>query len=561
MRSPKNGFVRLLLHCVVGLACVAIGQRPLQAQERYTPHSPEVQAMVEKGVAFIETSQIRDIGPVSLHAIAICEAWKRYHNGELPTDNPIVVRSVQSASGYTLNEQGEATDNNTMYEPCVASILLGIVDPVKYAPNIKAVLTLIENRQQPSGCWKYKAEGGSPLLGDTSQTQYSCLATWMAAKAGQQVKPEMIEKALDWLAKTQTSQGGWAYRAIASDQGSGGGGETLSMTAAGAGGMYMLLDAVDAKNVFGPKGAKRAGADLPAFITVYTPDAPEAAEQAVSAKANIDTAVVTACMSSAGQFFGQHFVPDPPEWTYYYLYGFERYAYFREQADGEVREIPDWYDRGVDFLRTQQGADGSWRSGASGEQAVTPSVTTAFAVLFLVRSTELLANDPGKGTLSGGNAIPKGNLKQKGQQIFGENVNAEVNDFLELVAAGDDKSIEMFADSLTTMVFPTDPAKRDLYMSKLRVLITDADKFKVLVAVKALGTVRDINNAPVLILAMKDDEDEIKVAAHRGLRFISRKIDSIELPEKPTEGDFITARKQWIEWYNSIRPDDKLEVE
>lgn len=58
-----------------------------------------------------------------------------------------------------------------------------------------------------------------------------------------------------------------------------------------------------------------------------------------------------------------------------------------------------------------------------------------------------------------------------------------------------------------------------------------------------------------LLMAMEDDEPEIKKMAHQGLRFISRKMDSIKLPDNPSEGDFLTARQQWIEWYNEIKPD------
>lgn len=562
MQSSHDGFrVRHFRPRVVAvIACLTLAALPatLPAQYLYTPDSPEVREMVMRGVAFIETSQNKDIGPQSLHAIAICEASKRYFT-KIPVDNELVVRAVRAAAAYTYNEKGEAHDNNTMYEPCVASILLGIVDPELYAPNLQAVLTLIENRQMPSGCWKYKVEAAPANVGDTSQTQYCCLATWFAAKSGLRVNPQMVERALDWLTQTQTSEGGWTYRASAGG-GSRSGGETLSITAAGAGGVYMLLDAVNAKNVFGPRGARRAGPDLPTFVTEYDPEAAVAQGDAGPAQANINTAAVTACISSANQFFGRNFTPNPPQWTYYYLYGFERYAYFREQADGQVREIPDWYDQGVEFLKANQLANGSWSSTAEGEQSVLDSITTAFAVLFLVRSTELLANDPAKGPLFGGEAIPLGKTKQVGTTMVGEQITKDIDDFFAKLHEGDD-NLEEFTDSLTTLVLPVDPEKREIHMAKLRVLVTDPDAYKRLIAVKAMATSRDMNNVPALLVAMNDSEPEIKKMAHQGLRFISRKMDSIKLPADPAEGDFLAARQQWVDWYKTVRPNDRQVID
>lgn len=538
-----------------------IGPSPAAAQFKYSPDDLEVMNMVERGIGFIQAPQNRSSGALALSAIAICEARKRYQ-GEVPTGDPLVQKAIGTVEPYTLNADGNAVDDNALYEPCVSAILLGIVDPVKYAPNIKAVLSLIERRQIPTGSWAYKENGPTTNLGDTSQTQYCCLAIWFAAKAGYQVDPQVIGRAMDWLMKTQTVNGGWIYRQSVANQRPAGGNETLSITAAGAGGMLMLLDTMDAKRFLGPRGAKLAGPDLPKFVSEYVAGAEENEGSSTDAAPTIDVprADVMRCLTDANQFFAQHFVANPEDWTCYYLYGFERYAYFRELFDGQVREVPDWYDQGVEFLKATQNADGSWHGTGGRERGMAPSVTTSFAVLFLVRSTELLANDPGKGSMFGGSEIPRGKITQRGQSIVGEALNREVDDFLDLVAAGDD-NIEEFADSLTTIVLPTDPAKRELYLGKLRVLISDPDAYKRLVAVKALAASRDMNNIPALLMAMKDEEPEIKKTAHQGLRFITRKMDSIKLPDNPDESDFIAVRQQWIDWYRSVRPDDRQVID
>ncbi len=543
---------------MIGTAIVFAPPRAL-GQFKYTPDAPEVEQMVLKAIAFIERSQDKDIGRISMHAIAICEATKRYEN-RIPTEVPLVATAITSAANFTLDANGETPDFNTMYEPCVASIFLGIVDPVRFEPNIQATLRLIAKRQQPSGTWRYKSDRVQAPAGDTSQTQYCCLSIWAASQHGIYVDPEVPKRALDWLTQTQSPNGGWVYRATPGQQG---GGETLSISAAGAGGMFMLLDALGAQDSTGRKRAKRAGADLPSFITEYTPDADGGGDaqndEAASAGGGIDKAATSKSLAAAGNFFGENFTPNPSEWPYYYLYGFERYAFFREQVDSEVSEVPDWYDQGVEFLKANQLDDGSWKSVAVGEQGVLPSVTTSFAVLFLVRSTQLLAGDSAKSTLRGQGALPKGNVEYRNGKIIGQAIEADISDFLTHVDTGVD--IKAFAESVQNMVLPADPAKRELYMAKLRLLVTDEDAYKRLVAVRALSESRDLNNVPALIMAMKDDEDQIKTAAHIGLRFISRKMNSIKLSETPSEGDFLAARKQWIDWYKSIRPNDRQVIE
>jgi len=77
--------------------------------------------------------------------------------------------------------------------------------------------------------------------------------------------------------------------------------------------------------------------------------------------------------------------PGEPDggWHYYYLYGMERAGILsRSRFFGQY----DWYKQGADYLIERQRSDGSWvRSGD-------PQIDTAFAVLFLKRSTTRLRN-------------------------------------------------------------------------------------------------------------------------------------------------------------------------
>ena len=50
----------------------------------------------------------------------------------------------------------------------------------------------------------------------------------------------------------------------------------------------------------------------------------------------------------------------PDWWTFYYLYAYERYASFRELAEGRTDKEPAWYNDGARFLLKKQEDNGSW---------------------------------------------------------------------------------------------------------------------------------------------------------------------------------------------------------
>jgi hypothetical protein len=70
-------------------------------------------------------------------------------------------------------------------------------------------------------------------------------------------------------------------------------------------------------------------------------------------------------------------------WHYYYLYGMERAGIL---ARARFMGKHDWYKEGADYLLGAQRSDGSWATGGD------PQLDTAFAVLFLKRSTQRTRN-------------------------------------------------------------------------------------------------------------------------------------------------------------------------
>ncbi len=552
---------RILLS-VASLAVLAwvglLGSVAVQAQIKYTPESPEVEAMVRKGLAYLRTTQVGDIGPLTLKALAICEASLRYDGERLPEQDESVQKAIAASINYIHGDK----DKMTMYATGVCAIYLSLFDD-RYKDELQTALDFVEKRQQSGGGWGYESDGDRDY-GDTSQMQYCCLAMWVAKKVGLRPKTAVAQAALNWLFDTQTGAGGWHYRAsrggggnrgggIGAGGGGGSGGETLSLAAAGGGSVYMLTDILGVGSSL-PKGSKvrRVGGDLPIIIREYVANEDESAADQPKDSALVNGAQLRNCTNAVNRWFKDNFKPNADEWRYYYLYGFERYAYFRETMEGQVTEHPDWYDQGVDFLMREQNANGSWQGGS---EPVTPAVSTVFAILFLVRSTEILANDPHTGVYSGGQGFANGNLTVRNGQVIGEAVTRDVEDFLRAIDSDKDVDLKQFEESLVDLQVSKDPAKRAQHLQQLRVLVSDEDFDKRYIAVKALSRIRDLDNVPVLIYALTDPSSDVIVQAQKGLRFISRKIDSIQLPQNPTADNCKFIKKQWEDWYRSIRPD------
>ena len=77
-------------------------------------------------------------------------------------------------------------------------------------------------------------------------------------------------------------------------------------------------------------------------------------------------------------------------------------------------------------------------------------------------------------------------------------------------------------------------------------------------AVRALGTARDLDSVPVLLYALTDPDVRVVQEADAALRFISRKFHGVGLPAEPTSDDLRQARQAWRAWYLSIRPNAEL---
>ena len=549
--------------CVWGLVILGLAILPTTpgvAQEVYSPDHPEVRALAEGGVAFIQKGQFpKKAGEKVIAALAICECAKRYQ-GTIPNNNRLVVAAIEAirnemfSNGRVVPQGGDTT---TMYAPCLAVILLCLVDSEQYETEINTLLQFIYDRQLPGGSWGYAGQTVRDL-GDTSQIQYVCLALWMAQKSGIQIDTKRAKRALDWLMDTQMAGGWWTYRAIIPADPRNNRGASHSIAAAGLGSVYMLSHVLDASSVLqsAAKRRKKDG-DLPRSVVEYVADDPEAQKE-IELRADINQAKLRTVTQRGNQWFASNFTASSGSWPFYYLYGFERYAYFRESAEGSFPDIPDWYDQGVEFLKAQKKSGGNWES-TGGIHSVEDKVTTAFAVLFLVRSTELLAGDPRGGALQGGQGFGKGELRVRSDgSVVGREVEKSVTELLRLLDENPDMDLDDYTSAMTKLVVSGDKEQQRKTIDTMRSWISDYDVKRRFIAVKILSLSRDLDSVPALIFAVGDPHPEVATLAHDGLRFISRKIDSIRLPKNPTPSSFNQVKKEWEAWYLKARPNGRL---
>jgi hypothetical protein len=236
----------------------------------------------------------------------------------------------------------------------------------------KGVAFLLEH--QEGGHWRYPENGQ-----DLSNTQYALLGLWAASRCGMKIPSQVWMDALAWLLASQEPTGrsvdllvnevrgkyvmSWSEKARArgfryipkAAAVAGLKPVTGSMTTAGMAGVAICQDELWPSRKFTPamrKRSRRAIRDAMAWL-----------------QDNFDVARN----------------PGEPEgaWHYYYLYGLERAGILsRSRFMGKY----DWYKQGADFLLERQRSDGSWlREGDV-------FIDTAFAVLFLKRSTTRLRN-------------------------------------------------------------------------------------------------------------------------------------------------------------------------
>ncbi|MGQ9761710.1 MAG: hypothetical protein ACUVQH_07345 [Thermogutta sp.] len=539
--------VRRLRHlgCVLGLFLAwSFGLAQVGAQ--LSPEHPTVRQAVERGLNYLASGEAEQgylqIGAWALRGLAFLKAGA-------PHNHPVIVKAAEyivaqiPASGAPQDFNRSNWDN---YSTGLSLIFLCNYDPQKFRREIQLILGYCFFRQKSHGGWGYPA-GDNEGTGDTSQTQYEVLGLWEAIRAGFQVPTEVLNKAALWLVWTQDPSGGFGYQGQfpstpqlirQSDV-------RIGMTIAGTGSSYVLASLLPSFRSTAERG------ELPPALQKI-----EQARQAGRGRLTIDPKLLRTTIQRGNAYIEKNFEIAPDRYRYYYIYSLERYFTFREAVEGAEPSLFDWYSAGADYLLRTQQQDGSWMHQCG------KVVDTAFAILFLVRSTKQSmegVRDFGAGILVGARGLPKqtDNVILKNGQLVALPVRTSPEDLAAVLNSPEMSGLISAIEAVEEM-----PAEKvQLFVSdqaeKLRQLAGSDQPEAKITAITLMGKSGDLSYVPTLIYALGDGDSEVAIAADKALRRLTRSF-GVGLQPGFSETDRKAVIERWKTWYRRICPTAEL---
>jgi len=513
--------------------------------------------MLDRARVYIDGAALTGIHATQLggQALAGLAAYK-YERRFNPAQTVLPVLT-QSALERCIEQAhaGPTLKNLDNYSLGIALVFLTEVRPTEHTSEINIFLDELLVRQKPNGSWGY----GYADRGDTSQLQYAAFGLWSAKAAGCRVSDDTVVNLLHYVIRVQDPSGAWGY------QGNDPGAFVRvpqspirpSLSAAGLGTLYVLSDLLGMSRGGAPRQVIK---DVPAALRPVVAD--ENAPGRRARAAHIETEKLKQAMQDGEAWFRTLPSLQTASWQYYFLYGYERYNSFRELVEGTYEEEPRWYNEGVRLLQSLQVERGNWGSAAdqfTTTQEADPVVSTAFAMLFLLRSTretieKIVDRD---GVLRGGYDLPAdlSDVRLKDNKLVAPAIVGEVADMIDMLESGDKDKLESLLDNPDLLTVSAVTGEGREYSARLaRILRTGSYQARI-VAARTLGRQGELDNVPILIYALTDGDPRVVREANAGLRLTSRKFKGLELPDQPTKADIDTLVAQWRTWYQSVRPD------
>ncbi|MCC6123603.1 MAG: HEAT repeat domain-containing protein [Pirellulales bacterium] len=516
----------------------------------HTPESPQVKSTIKRGIGFLCSDFSKDSQPgaQALAGIALLKS------GVLP-DHPKILAAVAKVKEMIPENNPRTATIDSIYTAGISIIFLVTLDPLKYKPEIECLLQFLYARQKKHGGWGYYNRD----TGDTSMTQYGVLGSWEAQQAGYKIPADAIEGVAEWLLRTQDPGGGFGYQGKVAPEGSLTPQEEIrhSMTAAGGGCLFILADMFQMEMV--PKRSE----NLPSALKDVRARETQEAGKSPSLKTRIGVKPLRDAQVRANEWMKKYYNIENYEFDknnnqshfhygYYYLYALERYMSFRELIERHVET--KWYDDGVEYIVSHQAADGSW------DDQCGKTADTAFAVLFLVRSTKKAiekAKNYGADLAFGGRGLPKPGerLENLGGVLVVKQELGPADDLMKMLdassAADYERALEMMSELPSQQVESLFAAHGD----KIRKLTRDQEPEARMAAVIALGKTRNLDNVPALIYALTDPDREVVIEARKALERISRNPVGYGPIDDYKEEQRQNAVAKWKAWYLSLRPD------
>lgn len=534
------------------LALVVAGQSVLVSPARALgPESPEVKKVVAKAIKYLEQPVPKEVlgtergfnaffGARALVGMCIVKWYGDKKGGE----HPIVLEAVEAIRQGIRVSYANAGEF-PVYNIGVSLIFLFEVDHVKYRPEMEQLTEYLVRVQKPHGGWGY----GFKSTGDTSMSQYGVLGLWAAANSGIPTPVSSWEGISNWLMRTQDPSGGYSY------QGTDPGNfnlvpQTAPLTESlGAAALGSLTLCAGHLRLY-PREQKR-DPNVPAALKLVPTRDQDPLTQLVS------QGQVNQTLGRGENWMQKNSRVDPKEWAHYYLYALERYRSAREELFPNEKDN-GWYDQGYAWLAKTQRSDGSWK----GEPYEHIIADTSFGVLFLLRSMRKSiekAKSFGGGLLTGGRGLPDNaaEIELRAGRVQAKPLRGPAMELLSKMTetSADDPELERLLEGLEQQSLVNEEDHLSEVQKKLRAMARDKSPEARAAALRVIGRTRNLDDVPLLIEALKDDDPQIYLAADEALRFISRKFAGTG---KSTRPEIIPI---WKAWYRSIRPDAEFEDE
>ena len=521
-----------------------------------TDGDPRIKAAIARAAAFLRSQRnVTNPGELALMVHALAKIHEKFPE-VLAADDPQYQAMVQqlktycSSDGYAAVLRG-GKDN---YEAGCVAMALAAVDGQALKPEIGGVARYILGKQLPNGSWSY--DSGAPG-GDTSMTQYAILGLWEAgAAAGVNIPREAWDKIAQWLLKTQHADGGFEYHPPENQQAGSGREATHTMTVASLGSLLICRDHL-------PGGKRKNTRGV--LLSTQEEEKGDLNYRAQTSPAQIDEA-----LRKATEWLKNHFTLDRASgesdgggtrWFYYYLYAFERFATL---ADIKQFNGVDWYAEAARLILGRQANDGSWTE-ADGSQA-----NTAFAVLFLIRSTHISVKIHqrriGRGTLVSGRYLPQ-NLAELEQTATGfkpKAIKGKTGELLDKIETGKMEELQGAALGLVSQMYEKKWTAVGEEGDRLKKMYEKGVKAKdpevIIAALKLLARTGDYRVVPLLIDGMYyEDEPEVQLEARKSLCKISRKFNGFGTMDEATKTEWEEEIQRWRDWYRTVRPEAAYE--
>ena len=536
----------------VFLACILVcylGTTQQTLAEKYTPDHPVVQEMIRKGVAFLSARGPRISGGLS-EGVGVLTGYAIYKVDGNP-EHPMVASAIAEARQIAVALASGRNESlaRSMYLPSVAAMLLASVDVQANASSIIQIRDFLLNSQKPHGGFGYTVGGQYLGSGDISQTQYVMLCLWTMNQLGIDVPDKPIVDAIHFLNMAQINDGGWPYQSMGT--GIEVAGATNSLSAAG---LSALLIAGDLLGMYRSKVAENQEEEgiIPIAFKRIMPESQRA-------KLNFDR---TRADTSVRK--GENWHNANPyrraQWHYYYVYSRERYESFLEITKGKPQKSPEWYNQMVETLLDAQAPSGGWGV-TDADSGLSPEISTCFAILFLIRSTQKAIGTLNEAYYVGGIDLPDdlNSVRAVGGKIMSKTSTTSIDDALKMLE--DDKKTvteeKLVADK---MMLSNDPNQKKEQLNRFVRLLQAKDPETRRIAAKMLGRGDELDMVPALIYAVSTDPDpEVPRIAEQSLRLISRQLETHHLPKdkgvKLSDPTKFKAGMQWKKWFSSLRPD------